>query len=225
MNLAGIIVVLSFSIVPLASNPWYMKTFFFALFLALTANSFGQYFSADLTDESVPITWLGLDFTKAKVTVKEGQEVDHARMPFLPNIWNDAVVSEASKYPLKEAFHRNSITRSIDMMKMLNSNFDAEQMVTKELYLLYNYNIKVAFSRYNLNGFSDGIGMVFLVEAIDFAHKEFSGYMVPIDLKEKRIMKTYYLKTRFPYELEEDELIEPFRQILLQYADKLNEQK
>ena len=202
-----------------------MKTLFSAFLFSMAISCFGQYFSTDLTDESVPITWLGLDFTQAKVIVKPDMEVDGERLPFLPNIWNDKVVSEENKYPLKKAFHRSSITRSVDMMKVLNSNFDGEQMMTQELYLLYSYNIKSAFSKYNLEGLNEGIGMVFLVEAIDYAHKEFSGYMIPIDLVEKRIMKTYYLKTLFPFDLEEDELIEPFRQILLQYADKLDEKK
>ncbi|WP_041627467.1 hypothetical protein [Owenweeksia hongkongensis] len=202
-----------------------MKTFLSSLFFAISMSSYGQYFSADLTDESVPITWLGIDFTEARIIKKDQQVVDREKLSVLPNKWNDEVASQESKYPLKKAFHRSSITRDIMMMKVLNSELDAEQVITEDLYLLYNYSIKTAFTRYNLDGYSQGIGMVFLVEAIDYARKEFSGYMIPIDLVEKRIMKSYYLKTRFPYELEEEKLIEPFRQILLLYGEKLDEKK
>lgn len=202
-----------------------MKVFFSVLMISITVSSFGQYFSTDLVDGTVPVTWLGIDFTEARIIKKANQAVDKERLSVLPNIWNEAVASQESTYPLKKAFHRSSINRDIDMMKSLNTEFDGSQMVTEELYLLYNYSIKMAFSRYNLDGFGDGIGMIFLVEAIDYAHKEFSGYMIPIDLKEKRIIRTYYLKTRFSYELETEDLIEPFRQILLSYGEKLDEKK
>lgn len=202
-----------------------MKTLIITLFLGLSLAANAQYFVSDLTDESVPVIWLGLDFGEAKVIAREDQELNMQRLHLLPNIWNDKVARQESKYPLKKAFHRSAVTRKIDMIKAQNSNLDSEQMVTKELHLLYNYTINTAISQYDLNGLSEGIGMVFLVEAIDFAHKEFSGYMIPIDLMEKRVIRTFYLKTRFSNELEEDELIEPFRQILLQYADKLNEKK
>lgn len=202
-----------------------MKIFFIPLLFAISLSSFGQYFSTDLTDESVPVTWLGIDFTEARIIKKDEQMVDSIRLTVLPNIWNDKVASQQSKYPLKKAFHRSAITHNIEMMKKLNSELDADQLVTEDLYLLYNYSIKVAFSRYDLDGYSQGIGMVFLVEAIDYANKQFSGYMIPIDLVEKRIMKSYYLKTRFPYELDEEKLIEPFRQILLLYGEKLDEKE
>ena len=145
-----------------------MKPLFSVALLFLTLNCFGQYFSSDLTDETIPVTWLGLDFTEARFVVKPNLELDNERLPFLPKIWNDQVVSDETTYPLKKAFHRSSVTRDIDMMKMLNSRFNGEEMVTEELYLLYSYNIESAFSRYTFEGLQKGIGMVFIVEAIDF---------------------------------------------------------
>ena len=139
--------------------------------------------------------------------------------------WNRQVESNRRKYPLEKAFHHKVINRSIQKVEQLNAGLSAPNIVTEELYLLYLDNVRDAFSRYNFNNIERGIAMAFVVEAIDLERREFSGYMLAIDVEEPRLMKSYYVKVGFSLELTQEELIKPFRQVLLQFSELVHERE
>lgn len=195
-----------------------------ALYLLLVSFSgMAQFISRDITNDEYPFTWLGLDFSEARFIKSLSHPIDaEAVSEALPS-WNSKVISNRKKFPLEESFHRNTITRNTVQTDKVNATVDISGRVTEDLYLLYTDDIRTAFEKYDLTGLEPGIAMSYMVEAIDVNRREFSGYMVAIDVPQKRIIKTYYVKVRFPYDPTPEELILPFRQVLNQFSKVLDD--
>jgi len=151
--------------------------------------------------------------------VSDADDIKWPQADVLSRMWNNKVAGNRKLYPLHKAFHRKTVNKNIDFIQSLNEQEMVETWITKDIYLLYSENIKRAFERYQFTG--EGVGYSFLIESIDLIQRDFSGYMIAIDLEQQRMIKTYYLKARFPYMLEGEELIEPFRQVLVEFAEVL----
>lgn len=196
-----------------------MKTI--ALFTLTLAFSFcnAQILPSDLTDKEIPVTWLGLDCTEMRIVAPADADTDWPEAEVLSKMWNNQILDNRRRYPLNKAFHRKSVAINTEPIQNLNARQMAESWITYDLYLLYSENIKRAFQRYNFSG--KGIGYSFLIESIDLTQRHFSGYMMAIDLEQQRMIKAYYLKARFSHRPKNEELVKPFRQVLVEFAEVL----
>lgn len=200
-----------------------MKNLLTLLFFACTTMAQAQLISSEISNDDIPLTWLGLDFTEAQFVEDFNHVLDEEEIVKLFEGWNESVISNRKKYPLEKTFRRNSITRNIEMVNRLNAQLQPSEIVSREIHLLYSDDIRRAFGRYNLSTLEKGFAFSYVVESVDAVHREFSGYMVAIDVAENRVIKTYYVKVRFAYALEESELLKPFKNVLAQFEGIMRE--
>ena len=202
-----------------------MKKLLTLVLFACAAFGQAQLFSSEILNEDIPLTWLGLDFTEAQFVEDFNHVLDEEEIVKLFEVWNESVISNRKKYQLEKTFRRNSITRNIEIINRLNAQLQPSEIVSRETHLLYSDDIRRAFNRYNLSTLQKGFAFSYVVESVDAVHREFSGYMVAIDVAENRVIKTYYVKVRFAYAMEDSELITPFKNVLSEFSDMLREAK
>lgn len=200
-----------------------MKNLLILLCFACTVLAQAQLISSEISNDDIPLTWLGLDFTEAQFVEDSLHILDEEEVVKQFEGWNEAVISNRKKYPLEKAFRRSSVIRNIEMMNRLNAQLQASEIISRETHLLYSEDIRRAFDRYNLSTLQKGFAFSYVVESVDAVRREFSGYMVAIDVVENRVIKTYYVKVRFPHALEESELLKPFKNVLAQFEGIMRE--
>jgi len=160
--------------------------------IILAALFIGFLFSAnaqDIFDNQEPVTWLGLDFSNLKL-IKDDEKItdEELQNKYFPG-WNDLILLEPKKYDVARAINRAAVENSIDAVTKVNagakSNFITND--AKAFEHLDEAKIKSIVKKYDLKGKS-GIGLVFVVEAMDKAHKEASIWVTFINMQTKEVL-------------------------------------
>lgn len=120
----------------------------------------------------VSVTWLGLDFSHAKMIgdfaqFKEagGQSAADIKNRFYP-AWNNVIIHEQKKYDIGAMLRKEDIVYDIDMMTKLNAATPLESI---EGIIVPNYKKEdiAGFVKEYKVGDKKGIGVVFLVECFN----------------------------------------------------------
>lgn len=157
----------------------------------VSANSYGQSLKEFFNDKSLPLTYLGVDFTLAKIQ-GEAATAGEIREKFEPI--NSLIVTEAKKYDVAGAFKRSGyINNELATVNKLNANANVEKMKTDNLGDLEGNvkpeDVKKHVKAYDLSG-KKGIGLVFVIDGMSKTNKEATMYVTLIDLAKKRVLFT-----------------------------------
>jgi hypothetical protein len=159
-------------------------TLFGLLFLSFTVVS-----AQDVFDHKEPVTWLGLDFSSLKL-IKTDEVITNGELQtkYFPG-WNDLILNEPKKYDIAKATGRSSVENYIDAVTAINEKAKADFITTDINAFQHLDNAKVTqmVKKYNLKGKS-GIGLVFIVEAMDKTRKEASVWVTFIDMSTKEVL-------------------------------------
>lgn len=156
-----------------------------ALLLALAGRA--QSLKTFFNEETTPLTYLGVDFTNAKVI---GESVVPADMRdrLFPAI-NAVIMNEPKKYDLSGAFHRQ-VTVDITSTDKRNQNVDVAA-IKSENVADFNHleaaDVAAAVKKLDLNG-KKGIGLLFVMEGMSKPQKEASMYVVLIDMESEKVL-------------------------------------
>lgn len=156
-----------------------------ALLLALAGRA--QSLKTFFNEETTPLTYLGVDFTNAKVIGESAVPAD-MRDRLFPGI-NAVVMNEPKKYDLSGAFHRQ-VTMDITSTDKRNQNVDVAAIKSEnaaDFNHLEAADVAAAVKKLDLNG-KKGIGLLFVMEGMSKPQKEASMYMVLIDMESEKVL-------------------------------------
>ncbi len=163
-----------------------IATLFFKIGTAQTA--------ADLfTPSSTKITWLGVDFSHAKMIGAFNEFNDAGSMSAADirnryfSAWNNTLLSEPEKYDFKRILRKEEIANDIDMITTLNAKTPLEEIEGSNTPDYKKEDIAKFVSDYDLSGKS-GIGIVFVVESFNKNTEQSIIHFAAINLATKELL-------------------------------------
>jgi hypothetical protein len=170
-----------------------MKRIVFALLLLLPAMAFAQtanlkdlFNNADLTP-----TFLGCDWTQVKVINDPAANPKILVDQVFQSI-NDLLLKESKKYDVKGAFHQNSILNETTSVNARIASIDASTIAstnTADASRLQAADIQKVASGVDPKG-NKGLGILFVVEALDKGNKEVTLWCTIVDLSSMKVLMT-----------------------------------
>lgn len=166
----------------------------FLWLLAITIMGLSQPVYSQTTKEvfnsETPITYLGIDFTQARLINDAGASATDLKEKHFPGI-NQVVVNEPKKYDLVKAFKR-PITNDISVTEKANSTIDAEKIKSSNSSdegRLSATDIQKVVNQYELAG-KKGTGLVFIMEGLNKPGAKGSMYVTFIDMATRKVIFT-----------------------------------
>lgn len=145
----------------------YIKIFL-TLAVALTMLSANAQ-TSELFDPKTPFTWLGIDFSQAKVIGERERITTDTQLKDMVTAWNDLMIKEASKYNVKKAFHKEQVTTDFSPVLRHNEALDLSSMLVDQPAVEEAFNtgvINTILKSYDF-GNLNGIGLMLNVESFN----------------------------------------------------------
>ena len=150
---------------------------------SLSANAF---FNSD-----APAVYLGIDFTLARLINDDASSARTIQLTQFNGI-NDLMVSEAKKYDIQEAYHRNSWTVDLKEVEKRNDKADPDSLKMNndaDLTRLSAANIRQLVKNFNF-GSHTGYGVLLVMEGMDKTKKLATIWFTLIDMNTKTVLVT-----------------------------------
>ncbi|MBX2921378.1 MAG: hypothetical protein KF746_04225 [Chitinophagaceae bacterium] len=171
-------------------------TFVSARLTALLLLTFlGQLVSAQTLKEffnssEVSLTYLGIDFTQAKLYNDMTANTLDIRNRLYASI-NQVVVNEPKRYPVGEAFVKSNVTNDLRHTLEKNNKIDAEKIIEMdaETERLKRSNIESIIKGYDFKD-KKGVGLIFIMENMNKATAQASMYVTLINMGTKKVLLT-----------------------------------
>lgn len=140
----------------------YFTLLVFAIFFVTNSRS-GQ-----IPDQK-SVTWMGLDFTDAKLYTSAGFSNPEAIRDNLLESLNDIILRESSKYNIAKFFDIDTLSYDLSVLKDRNILIPVDKLVVNKSPNKFDeQNVKSNISRYPK---VEGIGQVFIIESFDKTNK------------------------------------------------------
>ena len=154
----------------------------------VSAQTLKDFFNTSETS----LTYLGIDFTKAKLINYPNPDPMDIRNRIYGSI-NDVVINEPKKYDIAGAFHKSAITSDLTAVKARNEKINTEDIVsgnTADYSRLKESDIASVVKALHING--KGIGLLFVMEGMkkDDKKGEASVWAVLVDMSSKKVLLT-----------------------------------
>lgn len=146
-----------------------MKTKFFIAFwlLALTVCSLHAQTKSDVFKNESTITWLGIDFSKAKlIGDRDKYSTDDDIKRFMMSL-NELMMNEYEKFNVTKALDRTSLEKAINITEDHNAKLDVTGMATldEKPATLTDKDVQQIISKYKFESLK-GIGLMINVETM-----------------------------------------------------------
>lgn len=158
-------------------------------FFAINAKA--QTLKNFLDNKDASFTWLGIDFTKARLIGDASANADDIVARQYTGI-NQVVVNEAKKYDVGGAFHHENFTSDLSIVNKRNEAANKDSVKsdnTADFTHLSEDAIKRMVKSYDFGG-KTGIGIMMFMEAMNKTGKQASMYVTIIDLSKKNVLLT-----------------------------------
>jgi hypothetical protein len=163
------------------------------LFIFVGINtSVAQASKADIFDASVPITWLGVDFSGAKLIGDREKYGSSSDVKFLIKSWNDLLEREYNKYNVGAALRKSKVDLKMDVTRSHNEELDISEALSNNAsdYLhLKEEDIAAIIKDYDFQGLT-GLGVMFNVESLNKLEQKAAVWVTFIDLNSKQVLLT-----------------------------------
>ena len=161
------------------------------LALFFSASAVNAQTVKDLFNKETKLTYLGLDFTKARIIGDAVANTDDIVERQYANI-NQKVVNETKKFDVAGAFDRDEVSTSIGEVNKRNSKIDKDKIKSddsEDYQKLKPEDIATLVKGFNFDG-KTGLGVLFVVEGFNKTKKEISVYATVVDMKAKKVLIT-----------------------------------
>lgn len=162
------------------------------LFSLLVASSAIGQTKSDVFKKDVTVTWLGLDFTNAKLIGDRERFGSESDVRHLLDAWNDLILNEPDKFNIAKAIGRTKVENAVQVTNEHNADIDVMSMFSNEQkdYLhVKPADVQEIVSGYDFKDLS-GIGLMFNVESFSKLNEEGSIWITFINLGTKEILFT-----------------------------------
>ena len=153
----------------------------FLVVFIYTAGTVAQSFPAEKY-KSEEVTWLGLDFTLAKLVDQAAfTNPLHLASSYIPG-WNNFVISEPSKYDVQKYLRKSDMKIDLDFSNYYNADINPDNLVQRKIYTLSADLVKQDAKKYSSTGL-EGIGVIMYIESFNKNILAGSYWFTLIDLK------------------------------------------
>lgn len=137
--------------------------------------------------KSEKVTWLGLDFTNAKLIDHFAfTNPAHLASSYVPE-WNNFVITEPSKFNVKRYFHKHDMEINIDHSSNFNEEIDPDNLVQNNSYTFEDDFLAKDVKKYAEFGF-EGVGIVMYVESFNKNRMAGTYWLVFVDMSSGNIL-------------------------------------
>jgi hypothetical protein len=153
----------------------------------ISAQTLKEFFNSS----EVPLTYLGVDFTQAKVFNDIAANAMDIRDRQFAAI-NQVIVNEPKKYDFQKALSKSSVTNDISFVNAKNAKIDAEKIIesnSADEVRFTKATIESIVKGYKFAG-KKGIGLMFIMESMNKASAQASMYVTFIDLASGKVLLT-----------------------------------
>jgi DNA integrity scanning protein DisA with diadenylate cyclase activity len=163
------------------------------LMSGISTQSFSQSLKEFFNNSEMQLTYLGIDFTKARlINVPDANSFD-IRNRLYGSI-NDLVVNEPKKFDIAGAFHKSNVSSNLTAVRAKNDKINAEEIVssnTDDFYRLKDTDIAAVVKALNIDK-KNGIGFLFVMEGMKKMDKKgvASIWVVLVDMQSKKVLMT-----------------------------------
>jgi hypothetical protein len=163
------------------------------LFFLLPAFLNGQSLSASafFSNESLPTTYLGIDFTLAKLINDTASKAKVIQLTQFNGI-NDLMIKESKKYNIQEAYHRSSWNVDLKEVEDRNDKANPDQLMSSnegDLIRLKPEDIDNLVKSFNY-GTNKGYGVLLIMEGMSKTDKHCTIWFTLIDMDAKKVLIT-----------------------------------
>jgi hypothetical protein len=147
---------------------------------------------SDVFMKDIPVTWLGLDFTSAKLIGDRERLGSESDVRHLLDAWNDLILAEQDKFDVAKAIGRAKVDNVIDVTKQHNAELDVMSMFSdneRDYLHIKVSDVEEIIAGYDFKDLS-GIGLMFNVESFNKINVEGSVWITFINLGTKEVLFT-----------------------------------
>lgn len=156
------------------------------LFFAIAVNSI-VYSQVEKVYNTENFVWCGLDYSNVRCIGPAGFNDPEAIKNKYFDAWNQLVLNEASKYDLEEAYDKSQ-TVDLSVVNRRNDLPVVGEFVINEPYAFDGDQLKKIISDYALKSLKEGLGLVYVVEALNKTTQRAAIHTVFFDIATKEIL-------------------------------------
>ncbi len=138
-----------------------------------------------------PITYLGIDFTNAKLIGDPEADAFEIKNRYFSSI-NEVVINEPKKYDIQKAIEKSNFSYDLSFVRAKNEKVDADKIKSSsssDALRLTKSDIENTVKGYNFNG-KKGIGLMFIMESMNKSAKQGNMYVTFIDMASRKVLFT-----------------------------------
>jgi hypothetical protein len=168
-----------------------MKSVVFILSLFITTMAFAQD-KRDVFSPDTEITWLGVDFSGAKLIGDRERLGSESDIRHLLDAINELMIKEADKYNVAAAIQKKKVENGTHVANEHNAELDVMAMLSsegKDHIHLNPMDIEEIISSYDFKGLN-GIGLIFNVESFNKLIEEGSFWITFVNMDNKQLLFT-----------------------------------
>jgi len=168
---------------------WLFAVLFFC---GVSRQSFAQTLKEFFNSSEITVTYLGIDFSKARLINSVTANPTDIKNRIYRSI-NDVVLNEPKKFDFKEPFHKSNISSDLTAMHARNEKVNAEEIVSSnsdDFFRLKESDMIATAKSLNISG-KKGIGIFFVYEAMKSIEKGddlAAVWTVLIDMETKKVL-------------------------------------
>lgn len=159
--------------------------------LFMSVSSVKAQTAKDVFDRETKLTYMGIDFTRARIIGDAGANTDDIVDHQYPNI-NQKVVNEPKKFDLAGAFKRSEVSTAIGPVNKRNKKIDPDKIKSDDsddYQALKPEDVATLVSGFDFEG-KTGLGLLFVMEGFNKTKKQISMYVTLVDMKAKKVLFT-----------------------------------
>ncbi|MFT3701933.1 MAG: hypothetical protein QM802_06175 [Agriterribacter sp.] len=158
----------------------------FASIQQLSAQTLKDFFKSP----DVPLTYLGIDYTQAKILNELGGNPNDVRDRQFAGM-NQVVIQEVKKYDLTKVFDRPNITNDLSFVTAKNAKIDADKIFenSSDEVRFKNTTIESIVKGYDF-GSKKGIGFLIVMESMNKTSAQASMYVTFVDMASRKVLYT-----------------------------------
>ncbi len=167
-----------------------MKRVFILLILCVsTTLLFSQTAKEIFSSHQVPVTYLGIDFSQARLIGDAVTDPDEIKEKHFYAI-NHLIVNEKEKYNIQKVFRRDSLAMDISLTDEHNKKVDENKIISKDENDFNRLDYKTIAEIVKSYDFGNrkGIGLMFIMEGMNKYVPRASMYIVFINMQTKKIV-------------------------------------
>lgn len=161
------------------------------LLCGISQSTFSQTLNEFFNNSEMRLTYLGIDFTKARLINDPNANSFDVRNKLYPSV-NYVVINEPKKFDIAGAFRKSNVGNDLSAVNARNEKINAEEITssnTDDFYRLKEADFTSIVKGLDISGKS-GIGLLFVMEGMKKQGKggEASMWVLLIDMKSKKVL-------------------------------------